>query len=155
MSALPTAHRITIDEFEGLPENDGIQELLDGEVVEMPPPKQRHSALVKLIVKVLNRHVDESRIWTETGFLIGGHCPQPDVAVTHVDQAIERGWYSGAPLIAIEVASRGNTPDELEFKKELYLAYGAREVWIVYDKTQTIEWYGPGGLGRTFRTAFS
>jgi Uma2 family endonuclease len=46
-----------------------------------------------------------------------------------------RGWNGAgilAPLlIAIEVASRGNTPDELEFKKELYLAHGDREVWIV------------------------
>jgi Uma2 family endonuclease len=69
--------------------------------------------LVKRIVKILNRHIDESRTSTETGFLIGRRCPQPDIAVIHVDQKIERGWYSGAPLIAIEVASRGNTPDEL------------------------------------------
>ena len=67
---------------------------------------------------------------------------------------MERGWYAGAPLIAIEVASRGNTPNELEFKKELYLAHGAREVWIVYDKTRTIEWYGPGGRNHTYRAPF-
>ncbi len=154
MSALATPRPITIEEFELLPEVDGIQELLDGEVVEMPPPKHRHSVLVKRIVKILNRHIDESRTWSETGFLIGRHCPQPDIAVIHVDQEMERGWYSGAPLIAIEVASRGNTPEELEFKKELYLAHGAREVWIVYDKTRTVEWYGPGGVNRTLRTSF-
>jgi Uma2 family endonuclease len=154
MSALATPRPITIEEFELLPEIDGIQELLDGEVVEMPPPKQRHSVLVKRIVKILNRHIDEPRIWPETGFLIGRHCPQPDIAVIHVDQEMERGWYSGAPLIAIEVASRGNTPDELEFKKELYLAHGAREVWIVYDKTRTVEWYGPGAVNRTLRSPF-
>jgi Uma2 family endonuclease len=67
---------------------------------------------------------------------------------------MERGWYSGAPLIAIEVASRGSTPHQLEFKKELYLAHCAREVWIVYDKTKTVEWYGLGGASRTFRTLF-
>jgi Uma2 family endonuclease len=154
MSALPTSRHITIEQFELLPEIDGIQELLDGEVVEMPPPKQRHSALVKRIVKILSRHIDESRTWIETGFLIGPHCPQPDVAIIHVDQEMERGWYSGSPLIAIEVASRGNSPNELEFKKELYLAHGAQEVWIVYDKTRTVEWYGPGGVNRTFRTPF-
>lgn len=38
----------------------------------------------------------------------------------------------------MEVASRGNTPDELEWKKDLYLANGAREVWIVYDKTRSV-----------------
>ena len=154
MSALPNPRPVTIEEFELLPDIDGIQELLDGEVVERPPSKQRHSALVKRIQKILERYLHESRIWTETGFLIGGHCPQPDVAVTHPDQMMERGWYAGAPLIAIEVASRGNTPNELEFKKELYLAHGAREVWIVYDKTRTIEWYGSCGRNHTYHAPF-
>ena len=145
MSAISTERAITIEEFEQLPGSDEIEELLDGEGVAMPPPKQRHSALVKRTVKILSRYIDEPRIWAETGFLISTHCPKPDVAVIHADKAVERGWYSGAPLIAIEVASRGNTPDELAFKKELYLEHGAREVRLVYYKTR---------VNRTFRTPF-
>ncbi len=138
MGVFPLATSLTIDEFEQLARHDGIQELLDGVVVEMPPPKLRHSELVKRIAKILERHLPGARVWTETGFLIGPHCPQPDVAVSHPDQATERGWFSGAPFVAIEVASRGNTPDQLEWKKDLYLASGASEVWIVYDKTRSV-----------------
>jgi hypothetical protein len=43
MSALPTSRPLTLEEFDQLPEKDGIQELLDGEVVQMAPPKRRHS----------------------------------------------------------------------------------------------------------------
>lgn len=138
MSAYPNARPITLEEFERLPDKDGIQELLDGEVVEMPPPKRRHSRIVQNVETILLRRLDRSRVWTETGFLIGRQCPQPDVAVIHVDQGEERGWFAKSPMIAVEVASRGNTPDELEFKKDLYLANGCHEVWIVYDKTRTV-----------------
>lgn len=154
MSALPNVRRISVEEFEHLPEFDGIQELLDGEVVEMPPPKQRHSQIVRAIETILLRHLDRSRVWLETGFLIGEHCPQPDLAVIHPGQGLERGWYAGAPLIAVEVASRGNTPDELAFKKELYLARGAQEVWIVHDKTRTVERFSHTGENQTHRGSF-
>ena len=127
MSALPSTRPVTLDDFERLPDTDGIQELLDGVVIEMPPPKLRHSALVKRMAKILERDLPESRVWAETGFVIGPHCVQPDVAVIHSGQANERGWFQGAPLVAIEVASRGNTPKELERKKDLYLATAPRK----------------------------
>jgi len=104
---------MTLEEFEQLPDAAGIQELLDGRLVAMPPPKRRHSEIHKFVARLLSSHVHESRIWAETGFLIGAHCLQPDVAVIAPNQQTERGWYAGAPLIAIEVASRGNTKEEL------------------------------------------
>ncbi len=153
MSVVSTHLPVLLDAFERLPDKDGIQELLDGVVVEMPPPKFRHSELVKRIAKFFESHVDESRVWIETGFLIGPNCPQPDVAVSHAGQAHERGWFAGAPLIAVEVASRGNTPDELDWKKDLYLANGAREVWIVYEKTRSIAVHSADGMIQ-YRNAF-
>jgi Uma2 family endonuclease len=41
-------------------------------------------------------------------------------------------------MIAIEIASRGNTAQELESKTAAYLEQGAAEVWVLYPKTQTI-----------------
>lgn len=153
MSALPNARLMTLDEFERLPDSEGIQELLDGEVIEMPPPKRRHCRIVQNVEAILLRRLDRSRVWTETGFLIGEHCPQPDVAVVHPDQGEQRGWFAGAPIIAVEVASRGNTPDELEFKKDLYLAQGSAEVWMVYDKTRTVVVHTSSGSA-TYRDRF-
>lgn len=138
MSALPSHRPTTLEEFERLPDTDGIQELLDGVVVDSPPPKRRHSEMIQAIEAILLRHLHRSRVWVQTGFIVGAHCPQPDVAVSHPDQGTERGWFAGAPFIAVEIASRGNTPDELEWKKDLYLANGAAEVWIVFDKTRSV-----------------
>lgn len=154
MSAPPAGRPLTVEEFERLPARDGIQELLDGVVVEMAPLRRRHSEIVQAVEAILLRYLDRKRVWVETGFLIGRHCPQPDVAAVHPGQGTERGWFAGAPMIAVEIASRGNTPEELEFKKELYLANGAHEVWIVYDKTRTVVCFEPGGLGQTHRVSF-
>jgi Uma2 family endonuclease len=68
-----------IEEFELWPKIDVIRELRAGEVVEMPPPKQRHSALAKRIVRILSRRIDESRIWlkrafSSTGIARNRHC---------------------------------------------------------------------------------
>jgi Uma2 family endonuclease len=51
---------------------------------------------------------------------------------------MSRGWFAGAPMVAVEVASRGNSPDGLEWKTQLYLANGALEVWAVYGKTRSV-----------------
>jgi Uma2 family endonuclease len=62
----------------------------------------------------------------------------PDVCVTWPDQPVFEGWFHGAPMIAIEVASRGNTPDELQEKVTDYLLNGAGEVWVIYPKSHTM-----------------
>ncbi len=138
MSALPNTRPMTLDDLELLPDIDGIQELLDGELVQMPPPKDRPSQICSKILEKFYSFLTASRIRCEAGFVIQSHFVQPDVSVSFPNQPTERGWLAGAPMVAIEVASRGNTPNQLEWKKDLYLANGAQEVWIVYDKTQTI-----------------
>ena len=49
-------------------------------------------------------------------------------------------------MIAVEVASRGgNTGEELERKRVLYLEHGAAEVWIIYPATRTMLVSRPDG----------
>jgi Uma2 family endonuclease len=50
-----------------------------------------------------------------------------------------------APEICIEVLSPGNTRAEIDQKRVLYFAAGAREVWIC-DRKNKISFYGPAGL---------
>jgi Uma2 family endonuclease len=61
----------------------------------------------------------------------------PDVSVTWPDQPVDE-WLLGAPMIAVEIASRGNTAEEIEGKVAAYLDEGAAEVWIIYPKTRTM-----------------
>src|SRR5881392_3572305 len=106
---------LTEDEFLNLPEFTGKQELLDGELIQLPPARYAHSELSKRLVRTLRTVLDESRIWIETAYrLRKDRWLIPDVSVSWPDQSIEDGWFQQAPMIAIEIASRGNTGQELE-----------------------------------------
>ncbi|MEO8130927.1 MAG: Uma2 family endonuclease, partial [Bryobacteraceae bacterium] len=62
----------------------------------------------------------------------------PDVSATWPDQRIANDYYQGAPMIAIEVESPGNTAEELDRKVFAYLKNGAGEVWLVYPRTNSM-----------------
>jgi Uma2 family endonuclease len=127
------------EEFLALPDFPGKQELLDGELIELPPAKLFHGDLAKLIAELLETVLDSSRVFVEVGYRLG---PRrwliPDVSALWPDQRIEDGWPQGAPMIAIEIVSRGNTAGELEKKRLLYLAGGAAEVWFIYPETHSM-----------------
>jgi len=127
------------EEYLALPEFMGKQELLDGELIEVPPARFFHSKLAKLISILLETAVDPSRVFIEAAYrLRPRRWLVPDVSVTWPDQRIEDGWLQGSPMIAIEIASRGNTAPDLEKKRLAYLANGAGEVWFIYPDTHTM-----------------
>ena len=101
-----TATWLSEEEFLDLPQSAGRQEFRDGELIELPPAKYVHSELIKRLVKLLLTVLDESRVWSETGFrLRKGRWVSPDVAVTWPDQPRFEGYFHRSPMIAIEVAS--------------------------------------------------
>ena len=127
------------EEFLSLPDIPGKRELLDGELLDSPPAKLYHSVIAKKLMFLVASVLDESRIWIEVAYwLRDGRWLIPDMSVSWPDQSKERGWYKGSPMLAIEIASRGNTAGELDSKTAGYLEQGAAEVWVIYPKTQTI-----------------
>jgi len=127
------------EEFLSLPDTPFKQELLDGELIELPPAKLYHSVIARRLMYLLATVLDKSRVWIEVAYCLrDGRWLIPDVSVSWPDQREERGWYKGSPMLAIEIASRGNTGAEIESKTALYLEDGAAEVWVLYPKTQTI-----------------
>jgi Uma2 family endonuclease len=127
------------EEFLNLPETPGKQELLDGELIDLPPAKRYHGSIATKLMFLLATVLDESRLWIEVAYwLRESRWLIPDLSVSWPDQAAERGWHKGSPMLAIEIASRGNTAQELESKTALYLEDGAAEVWVLYPVTQTM-----------------
>jgi Uma2 family endonuclease len=133
---------ITFEEFERLPDEPGKRELLEGEIIEMPPADAEHSRFSKLIYHLLLQAVEAAHtlgkatelgeVFLEAGYkLPGNHYVQPDVSITHATQAEEK-FFMRAPAIAVEVISSSNTIETMERKLELYFRYGAREVWHVF-----------------------
>ena len=135
------------DEFLNLPEFAGKQELLDGELIQLPPARYSHSELSNRLVDTLRTVLDKSQVWIEMAYrLRPGRWLIPDVSVSWPDQPIDDEWFQRSPMLAIEIASRGNTGQELEQKTAAYLEGGASEVWVIYPKPAA--WWFPG------RTAF-
>jgi len=136
---------LTFEEFERLPDEPGKRELLEGELIELPPPEFLHSFIgeriyLLLIAALSAAHTrgeasELGRIHHEMGYRLSRNAYViPDVSVTHARQALEK-YLGGAPAIAIEVISPSNSAEAMETKTELYFRYGAREVWRFYPKT--------------------
>jgi Uma2 family endonuclease len=139
---------LTFAEFEELPDSPGKRELLDGEIIEIPPAKRRHVKIrhrihARLTPIVLERHIGE--VYMGVGFKLGGrHWVQPDVSLVspEQDQASDpEGYFEGAPRLAIEVISPANTAESVDRKIEKYFAYGGEEVWVFYPKTRRVWLY--------------
>ena len=130
---MSTLAKLTDEEFLNLPDEPGKQELLDGELIALPPADHDHAKLSYALFYLLGDMVGRARVAHEEGYHLKRGWLTPDVSVTWPDQKIDR-WLTGAPMIAIEIVSRGNTADEIEGKIAAYLEEGAAEVWIIYLK---------------------
>jgi Uma2 family endonuclease len=139
---------LTFEEFEQLPDQPGKQELVRGELLQLPPADYKHNYVADRVCDDLKAALKEAqirgeaselgRVFHEMGYLLTGACwLQPDVSVTHAGQRIEK-YLIGAPAIAIEVISASNTPKRIAAKTELYFECGALEVWCFFPKTRHV-----------------
>jgi Uma2 family endonuclease len=148
---MPTAvELVTFEDLERMPDEPGKTELLDGELIQMPPAILPHNILSENLFLRLRRMVDALRagraarglgkVHFEIGYKLGGDPDSwliPDVSVAHRDQPGVR-YYEGAPPIAVEVVSESNTAGKIDRKIEKYLANGRQEAWVVYRKTRRV-----------------
>ena len=153
-----TVARMTVEEFERWrppPEKEHCRfDLWDGEVIEMAPAGDEHGAVAAKIGRLIGSYADELRLGrtyaAETGFALDVERPQvlaPDAAFVvraRLTAGRRRGFFPGAPDLAVEVQSPDQSRRMLAQKAEAYLAAGSRLVWIVdLDHEQIIE-YRPG-----------
>ena len=136
---MATTTVLTWEEFLRLPDQPGKQELVKGELIELPSAKDRHHNISELIRDSLKGALEQAhargeaqrlgRAHHEKGYRLGRRTwLQPDVSVTHAGQTAG-DYMQGSPAIAIEVVSPANTPRALAAKTALYFEFGALEVW--------------------------
>ena len=153
-----TTTLLTFEEFERLPDQPGKRELLDGELIELPPAELNHNQIAQTIFLRLYAALSAAHArgeagqlgeaYHEMGYKLSGHgWVQPDISLTHAGQAAGK-YLVNAPGIAIEVVSPINTAEAMETKVAIYFRHGAREVWRVYPKTRTVVVH----VGATART---
>ena len=137
-----TTQLMTADELLKLPRGRFRYELIKGELITMSPAGSEHGAIVVNLTVLLGQHVKANMLGivfgAETGFKIAENPDTvlaPDVAFIsreHVPESgIPKKYWSGAPDLAVEVLSPGDTTREVEKKVDEWLAAGARLVWTV------------------------
>jgi Uma2 family endonuclease len=141
---------LTFEEFERMPDEPGKLELLEGELIRMPPAKRKHMHTTQRRFLLLDRMVEDLRrgrpqlglgdVYMVMGYRMGsdpGTWLVPDASITHIGQTGD-DYYEGAPLVAIEVASESQSAAHLEAKAEMYLSRGSQEVWLIFPKTRRV-----------------
>ena len=148
---MTTTSLMTFAEFEQMDDAPGKQELIDGELIEMPPARLRHMNISKRIYDHLRSGPTGNLAYFETGYRIGLGWLQPDVSVTRPKQETDSGYLSGSPALVVEVLSPSNRASQIERKLTLYFSEGAEEVWVIDPSKRTMSVYrtGPEGVVRT------
>jgi Uma2 family endonuclease len=128
---------LTMEEFMALPELDaGKRELLEGELIELPPSKFKHDLIGRRMERGLESAITAAgiggEVYREFGYVLGRkHWLRPDVSIAYPNQPVG-DYLEGAPRLAIEIISAGNTKREIAIKIQVYLSHGAQEVWVIY-----------------------
>ncbi len=135
----PRPHRLTVDEYYrmadvGLLSPDDRTELIEGEIVDMPPIGSQHAAAVALLAKRMIRALGDSadaRARSPVRFLPRSE-PQPDIAlVKHRSDGYRKAHpTAGDTLLLIEI-SDSTLRYDLEVKARLYATHGILEYWVV------------------------
>jgi Uma2 family endonuclease len=140
---------VTADELLLMPDDGFRYELVKGELKRMSPIGDEHGRVTMELAYALYQYVklnNLGRVYAaETGFKLESDpdtVRAPDIAFVSMQriQAASRiqGYRSGAPDLAVEVLSPGNTKREMSEKVKDYFAAGARLVWIVNPKLKTV-----------------
>jgi len=138
---------LTYEEWLEMPEvQDGIEEVVDGEVRIMPPNKAIHGDVVDNLYDIMRPQLDPrtTRLRISNFGLVIRRDPLttrvPDLAVFIRAKMVEvDGYFHSPPELVVEVLSPGNTRAEIEEKISDYESLGVPELWLLSPEAQTIE----------------
>jgi Uma2 family endonuclease len=144
--ASTTTRLMSFEEFEHLPESPWMrQELHHGELIEVPPPKHRHTAIeLRLRELMEGAGRGSGKFATEIGFrpTTGPEYLIADVvfiAQKHWDSVLGDGYIVGAPEIVVEVLSPSNTAPKMRARRKICLENGSAEFWVVDAMKRQVE----------------
>jgi Uma2 family endonuclease len=143
-----TPRRATVEDVLRLSSQGQRYELIDGELVPMSPNGLQHGAVEAYVGWVLGNHLFPHKLGKlllgEPLFQLnseGTLARAPDIAFVSRQRlrGIDlTGPINGAPDLAVEIVSPGDSAKDLETKVETWLAYGTLAVLVMYPDSQHV-----------------
>ena len=152
---MSTTTRLTFQEFERLPEREGVRYELDqGELVIEPSPTFLHNSIRDRIANRLSEFAKTYRLGkviVEMDFRLGADTVRnPDVAFVTPEHLatidVNRSPVDGAPALAVEVISPSNLAQDTLKKVSQYLSAGTKIVWVIYPPLRIVEIHTSNGI---------
>jgi Uma2 family endonuclease len=153
MSASASSVLLTAEDLPYVMPHEERCELVAGEVIREPLPGEEHGCVAATIVILLGQFVRDhglGRVYDHAGFVVARDPDTvrgPDAAFVSAERSaatVRRGpFFEGAPDLAVEVLSPGNTRREIATKIGEYLAAGGRAVWVVDPRRRTVTVHRP------------
>ena len=145
--------KLTYEDYASLPDDERC-ELIDGELIPMPSPKEIHQRLLLLLGASWLWFVLETRlgaVYTAPFDVILSptNVVQPDLIFVSSARAhiITEDNIRGAPDLVVEILSPSTAGYDRTTKRNLYARHGVGEYWLIdpYGKTATILILGANG----------
>jgi Uma2 family endonuclease len=149
-----TGRRMTAEDLWQLPDDGLRHELVYGELRTLAPSGSEHGRVTGKVCGVLFMYLQARPLGelfaAETGFLLARGpdlVRAPDVAFVRAERLAAvgrvRGYWPGAPDLAVEVVSPGDRPAEVAEKVRTWLAYGTQMVLAVYPDERRVRVHRP------------
>lgn len=150
---------LTLEEFLKLPETKPASEYIDGQIIQKPMPKGKHSAIQGDFVSAINtilRPQKIARAFVELRCTFGGRSIVPDIAV-FVWNRIPREQngeiandFLVAPDWTIDILSPEQSQTKVTKKILHCLQYGTQISWLIEPDEQTVFVYYPNKQAEVF-----
>jgi len=140
----------------------GRCELVRGELRTMIPPSFQHGRITIKLTRPIVNHVEAHGLGTvvaaETGFVLSREpdtVRAPDIAFVRTARGPgpDRGYFPGAPDLAVEVLSPDDRPRYVREKVAEWLEAGTRAVWVVDPRVRTVTVHTPAEDPRVLQEA--
>jgi Uma2 family endonuclease len=124
-------------------------ELIEGNLVEVPPNNGLHSRIVLFLSRILASSLEDSGLGVvypaDASFILNRNPDTvlaPDLAFVRAANVPpieeQEGLLETTPDLVVEVVSPSNSSVEIERKVETYLKYGVLRVWVVYPRERVV-----------------
>jgi Uma2 family endonuclease len=134
----------TDEAFMALPDDGHRYEIVNGELIDMGNSGAKHGYIAIILSSALFAVVMAKKLGalfdSSTAFQMkNGNKRSPDISFVAKERLqglddLPDGFLEGAPDLAIEVLSPGNTVEEIHHKLVEYFDSGARLVWVIHPR---------------------